>query len=92
MAVLSGTSDFFSSAGFGFAVTLLVVSGAYAASFALANGCTRGSSLSSTSSSAAGGGGGRQAGATGAGARMGVGLLAGVGASVGGLQAFWAWV
>ena len=84
-------SGFFGGAGFGFAVTLLVVGGAYTASLALANGCTGGSLLSLTSSGAAGGGGGSQAdgtgsgiGATGAGAGAGIGLLAGVGASVGG--------
>ena len=99
--VLSGTSGFFGGAGFGFAVTLLVVGGAYAASLALVNGCTRGSSSLLTSSGMAGGGGESRAagtgggiGATGAGARVGVGLLAGVGASTGGLgsRALWAWV
>ena len=78
---------------------LLVVGGAYAASLALANGCTRGSSSLLTSSGTAGRGGGSQAagttggtGVTGAGAGAGVGLLAGVGVSVGGSgsQAFWA--
>ena len=90
MVVLSGTSGFFGSAGFGFALTLLVVGGAYAASLALVNGCTGGSSSLLTSSGMVGGGGGCQAagtggvtGATGDGA--GVGLLAGVGASMGGL-------
>ena len=96
MAVLSGTSGFFGGAGFSYTVTLLVVGGAYTASLALVNGCTRGSSSSSTSSSAAGGGGGHRAAGTGsgAGARAGVGLLAGVGVSVGGLgsRALWAWV
>ena len=89
MVVLSGTSGFFGGAGFGFAATLSAVGGAYTASLALANGCTRGLSLLSTSSGVAGGGGGRRAdgaggggGVTGAGA--GVGLLAGAGASVGG--------
>ena len=92
MVVLSGTSGFFGGAGFGFTVTLLVVSGAYAASLALANGCTGGSLSSLTSSGMAGRGGGSQAagtgggtGATGAGAGAGVGLLGGVRASVGGL-------
>ena len=88
--VLSGTSGFFSGAGFGFAATLLVVDGAYAASLALAKGCTGGSSSSLTSSDAAGRSGGHRAagtgsgaGVTGAGAGVGIGLLAGVGASVG---------
>ena len=80
---------------------MLVVGGAYTASLALPNGCTRGSSLLLTSSSAADGGGGSRAdgtssgiGATGAGAGGGIGLLAGVGASMGGsgLRAFWALV
>ena len=57
-AVLSGTSGFFGGSGFSFAPTLLVVSGAYAASFTLANGCTRGSSSLLTSSGVVGGGGG----------------------------------
>ena len=72
-------------------MTLLVVGGAYAASLALANGCTGGSLLLSTSSGVVSGGGGRQAadngngaGATGA-ARAGIGPLAGVGVSMGGL-------
>ena len=90
-----------SSAGFGFAATLLVVGEAYAASLALANGCTGGSSSLVTSSGVADGGGGSRAagtgggtGATGAAAGGAVGLLAGVGASVGGsgLRAFWALV
>ena len=91
LGVLSGTSGFFGGAGFGFAATLLVVSGAYTASLALANGCTGGSSSLLTSSGAAGGGGGSRAdgtggeiGATGAGAGGGIGLLAGVRASVDG--------
>ena len=58
MVVLSGTSSFFGGAGFGFTVTLLVVGGAYAASLALANGCTEGFSLSLTSSGVVGRGGG----------------------------------
>ena len=85
-------SGFFGDAGFSFAPTLLVVSRAYAASLALANGYTGGSSLLlSTSSSMVGRGGGCQAagtsggtGGTGAGAGAGVGLLAGVRVSVGG--------
>ena len=101
MAVLSGTSGFFSGAGFGFAAMLLVIGGAYTASLALANGCTGGSSSSSTASGVAGGGGGcctagtsSGTGAAGAGAGAGVGLLAGVRVSVGGLgsRAFWAQV
>ena len=91
MAVLSGTSGFFSGAGFGFAATLLVVGRAYAASLALANGCTRGLSSSLTSSSAADRGRGSRAdgtgggiGVTGAGAGGVIGLLSGVGVSVGG--------
>ena len=76
-----------------------MVSGAYTASLALANGCTGSLSSSVTSSGVADGGGGSQAdgtssgiGVTGAGAGAGVGLLAGVRASVGGSgsQAFWA--
>ena len=91
MVVLSGTSGFFSCAGFSFAATLLVVSRAYAASLALANVCTSSSSSLLTSSGVVGGGGGHQAagtggatGATGAGAGAGVGCLAAVGVSMGG--------
>ena len=92
MAVLSGMSGFFGGAGFGFAATLLVAGRAYAASLALANGCTGGLSSLLTSSGMAGRSGGSRAagtssgtGATGAGAGAGIGLLSGVGASVGGL-------
>ena len=84
-------SGFFGDAGFSFAPTLLVVSKAYAASLALANGCTGGSLSSLTSSGMAGRGGESRAagtgsgiGVTGAGAGVGVGLLAGVRASMGG--------
>ena len=58
MVVLSSTSGFFSSDGFGFTATLLVVGGMYGASLALVNGCSGGSSSSSTSSGVIGGGGG----------------------------------
>ena len=82
-------SGFFGSDGFSFAPTLLVVGGAYAASFALVNGCTGVSSSLLASSGVVGRGGGCQAagtsggtGVTSAGAGAGVGLLAGVGVSV----------
>ena len=85
-------SGFFGGAGFGVAATLLVVGGAYAASLALVNGCTGGSSSSVTSSGVPDGSGGSRAdgtggaiGVTGAAAGVGVGLLAGVGVSVSGL-------
>ena len=91
MAVLSGTSGFFSGDGFSFALMLLVVGRAYPASLALVNGCTGSSSFLSTSSSVVGGDGGCQAagtgggtGETGVGAGVGVGCLVAVGPSKGG--------
>ena len=64
---------------------LVVVSGAYAVSLALVNGCTGGSSSLSTSSGVVGRGGGCQAavtsggtGVAGVGAGVGAGRLAGI--------------